>query len=210
MDTNVHNFNLKNLKMKIPSYADKDLLAMIRGTGPERLQALRYIYKDSGWTKLLMNILKKDGIQEPDIKDAIQEGIVILDNHIRNFQFKGNSSIKNFFLGICKKRIYSNNRSIKRYIFKENNNDLDSIENITPEVNMLKEEQKEIIRKLLLKIGEPCKTVLTLYKLSYSMKEIGKKIGKSEGMAKKMSFTCRKKMKKLIALNPSIQNYLKF
>lgn len=189
-------------------YTDKDLLEMIRKGGSERLEGLRYVYQDSGWVNILIGIFKKNGIQESDIKNAIHEGIIILDNHIRNFQFQEKSSLKNFFIGICKKRIYSNTRSIKRQVFKENQEELDRIENDTPEVNMLQKEKKEIIKALLLKMGEPCKTVLTLYQLSYSMKEIGKAIGKSEGMAKKLNFNCRKKMRKLISQDTDLQKYL--
>lgn len=182
---------------------------MIRSGGSNRLEGLRYIYRESGWVNMLIKILKKNGVQESDFKDAIHEGVIILDNHIRNFKFQEKGSLKNFFIGICKKRIYSNHRSIKRQVFKENDEDLDSIENITPEVKMLQKEQKEIIGAVLLKMGDPCKTVLRLYQLSYSMKEIGKAIGKSEGMAKKMSFTCRKKMGLFISKNVQLEKYLK-
>jgi len=194
--------------MKNTQFTDKDLVEMIRSGGFLRLEALKYIYKDSGWVSTLTNILRKNSVQESDIKDAVQEAMVVLDNHVRNIQFKEKGSLKNFFIGICKGRIYSNNRSIKRHIFKENQEDLDNIELITPEVNMLQEEQKKIISEILNKMGEPCKTVLTLYQLSYSMQEIGKAIGKSEGMAKKMNFNCRNKMRALISQNPYYQRYL--
>lgn len=191
-------------------YTDETLIKMIRGNYQERMVALRYIHTTSGWLELTKKILQKNQIQEADIKDALQEGLITLDEHIRNLKFKGDSSLKVFFIGICKGRVYSNRRSIKRQIYTAEVKTLDKINNDNPELKMMDIEHKEMIQQLLSKIGEPCKTVLTLYQLSYSMKEIATKIGKSEAMAKKMSFTCRKKLRSFIDQNPHLLDYLKF
>jgi len=196
--------------MSKPTYSDKELLEMIRRGGTDRINGLEFIYRYSGWVPLALAILKKQKVQHANAKDAIQEAIIVLDNNVRNFQFKEKGTLKNYFISICKGRIYSNKRSIKRQVLKGESNELDSKEDNTPEVVMLKEEQKVIIRKLLEKIGEPCTTVMTLYYLSYSMKEIAAVIEKSEGIAKKMSFTCRKKLRKLLNQTPHLLSLLNF
>ncbi len=192
-----------NHNMSKTSYTNQQLVNMIRGSAASRDQAFYYIFHHSGWVRRAEQLLQKDSFVT-DIDEAIQEALVALDNHIRNFNYKEDMPLSNYFLGICKGRIFSNRRSQQKLTYTDQYYKLDKIDRVDPEIIMLQKEQKSLIRSLLKQLGEPCKTALQLYQLSYSMKEIGVALGKSEQMAKKINFNCRKKLKALMESSPNL------
>lgn len=194
----------KNAEM----FTDANLIRMICGQSTDREKALHYIFVHSGWFKEAMNHLQKKGIPSQDAKDAIQEAFIILDKQVRNGSFERDKPLKQYFLGICAGRVYSNKRSQKRI------NESDEMPVIvhpdTPETETLETERKNIIRRLLNQLDDKCRDLLTHYMLSFSMKEIRELMNiTSDVMTRKMAYDCRQKLANLIDNNPTIKRYFK-
>ena len=69
---------------------------MIRSSLESRDKAFYYIYHQSGWLEHAFRMLSKES-NNTNIKEAIQEALIVLDNHIRNFNYKENQSLKYYF-----------------------------------------------------------------------------------------------------------------
>jgi len=194
--------------MSKAEYTDNQVIEMIKQGGHRRNEALRFIY--TRFRNSAKAIMVAAGANAPDADDAIQEAIVVLDNSIRNGKYQQNSSLKNYFIGICKGRLYSNKRSTKRINWTDDNLKMDGIETQQPETLMLEEEEKSILHDILNLLDEKCRDVLRLYKLSYSMSEIAEEtdLGNANNV-RQWVFKCRKRLVKLASQNPSFINYFK-
>ncbi len=194
---------------KVP-YNDKELQAMIRKGDEERDEALHVIY--STWGIHALAILRSRGVSETDAEDARQDAIIVFDNHIRNGGYRGEGSMKNYFIGIFKWCLYSNLIKTQRIDWQEEDWIIDGTEEDHPEVLMLDKENKNLIRKLfeMEALGEKCKRLLKLYRLGLSMKEIAKsaQLGNANN-ARQRIHACRRKLANLVVNYPSLQNYFK-
>lgn len=196
--------------MSKPQKSDAELIRMIRGAEAEREAALRYIYLESGWRQIARSIILGDRGSAADADDAVQEALIKLDNHVRNFRYREEGSLKNFFLGICRGRWYSARRSVKRLDYTDDPFKMDAVEHLDPAVLMLADEQKSIINELLKILDVSCREVLMLYKLSYSMEEITEQLAlKNTNNARQKVHKCREKMRKLAYHHPAFSEYLK-
>ena len=95
-------------------------------------------------------------------------------------------------------------------VYTENENELDQVQHSTPESLSLASEQKEIINQLLNRIGDKCKKILELWKLSYSMEEIAERVGLGNaGIARRQRYNCYQKLLKIIDEESGLRNVLK-
>ena len=179
---------------------------MIRQPEKGRNAALKYVYLT--WRKDAMNILRSAGAKINDIEDAIQEAIVVFDKGIRLGNFRGGSSLKTYFISICKGRISSNRRSVKRINWTDDHLSMDSVEEIQPEIIMLSEEKISIIRQMIGMLDKTCQEVLQLYKLNYSNQEIADKVNLGNtNNARQWVHKCKNRLKKIIAQHPNYHSY---
>lgn len=196
--------------MQKPHKSDEELIRLLRGTEPERDEALKYIYVYSGWRQAARAAVLAAGGAVPDAEDALHDAIVRFDNHIRNFNYRHEGSLRNFFIGICRWRWYSARRGVKRMDNTGDPLELDGVEQIDPAVIMLAEEQKKVVDEVLNLLDTVCREVLVLYKLSYSMEEITREMDlKNPNNAKQKVHACREKMRKLGNNHPALSEYLK-
>jgi RNA polymerase sigma factor (sigma-70 family) len=152
-------------------------------------------------------VLKNGGdVHKAD--DVFHEGIIALDKNIRANEFKGHADLKGYFYKIC---IFIWINKWK----KDSNIQLTEIENTgseyspSPETIFIDNRQKELLNKVLELIDLPCRKILMLWKLSYSMEEISKACNLSSSqMAKKYRYRCMKKLLKLLDDHPSLLNDL--
>lgn len=96
-------------------------------------------------------------------------------------------------------------------VYTAETSDLDQTSLETPEHLSLKEEQKQILDKLLSNLGEKCQKILELWKLSYSMEEIAEQAGlENAGIARRQKYKCYKKLLRNIDDMPNLKTLLKF
>lgn len=179
---------------------DEELVLAIQGNTAERDSAMRYIFKNLDWKGILRNYLKQRG-GEQDVDDIFQKSIITFDRNIRQGKYKGNSTLKTYFISIAKHLWWKDmkNRRAKEVLQVEHYDG----EEESVDVQVIRKEQKQYISKILSKIGERCKKILQLYQLDYTMEEIATALSMSNAnMAKKDAYRCRKKLKQYIADNP--------
>ena len=73
---------------------DATLIQLICGQATDRDKAFQYIFVQSGWRKEAMNRLQKEGVPLQNAKDAFQEALIALDQHIRSGSFDKKKSLK--------------------------------------------------------------------------------------------------------------------
>jgi RNA polymerase sigma factor (sigma-70 family) len=195
-----------SMSKKIETLTDAALVRMMCGTETDRNTALHYIFVESGWRQEALVILQNKCIQLPDAKDALQQALIILDQKVRQGDYRQAESMKNYFIGICKKRVFVAQRSVQRVDFEAefpNTADLQ-----TPEIDFLNNEKKDLVRQILNQLDEKCRELLKLYMLSFSMKEIRAELNiVSDEMTRKKAYECRKKFANLFDNYPTIKQY---
>ena len=187
-------------------YTDEQIIAALLGAVTERNQLFTYLYTQSGWKEWLFRYVQQAGGDVQGAEDLFQETIILFDRNIREGRFKGASALQTYFLGIGKQYWFNRQRGIKP-ISMDEWPDIPSIE--TPETEVIKEERLEIIQDILEKIGEHCRKVLSLFKLSLSNEEIAVELGlKNAAMAKKYTYRCREKFRAYVLEREDIVRFL--
>jgi hypothetical protein len=192
----------------ITHLSDALLKNMICGSAENRNTALHYIFVESGWRQEALVILQNQGTQLSDAKDAVQQALILLDQKVRSGEYRPEESMKKYFIGICKKRVFVAKRSMQRVDFEATLPTV--IDPNTPELDLLNDEKRGLVRYILNQLDEKCLELLKLYMLSFSMKEIKESLNiVSDEMTRKKAFECRKKFATLFDNHPTIKQYFK-
>lgn len=184
-----------------------ELISAIRQGGIVREKVLQQVYENNKLRKIVIHYVWLGGGELRDAEDVYQDTLILFDRQIREGNFKENSSWETYFIGIAKwrwvslKRKYDHDIELKPEYYDE---PIASVE-----ARAIENEKREIIDEILSQMGERCKTILMLYKLSYSMEEIAEKVGLSSSeLAKKNAYECRKKFKEFVNNNVEYKNAL--
>lgn len=190
------------------TYKDEQLVALLKGAAPDRDAALRFIFVESGWRNVAFRAIRNMGGGIQDAEDAIQEAVIVLDEHVRAGKFQGASTLKNYFIGICRGRWHSNLRSVQRLEWSEEPLPAQSADDTDPETMLLENEQKTVLRDALGQMDERCRELLSLYKLAYTMDEIADNLGLGNANnARQRIHQCRQKLAKMIEHIPFFEDY---
>ena len=186
-------------------HSDEQLLEAIKQGGTARETALREIYRDANLQRMVTAYVRNHRGDATEGQDMFHEGIIVLDRNIRAGKFRGESSLKGYLYSICRflwmnqMRKLSHVKPVAEMPF-ENEADLD-----TPEVQVVAQERKDLLNRLLGELGERCQRILELWKLSYSMEEIAETLGfSSADMARKAKYRCHLSLLEVIQQNPNI------
>ena len=186
---------------------DAQLLESIKGKEEERTEALKYFFTHKPLKESVIAYITHQGGNVQDGEDVFQDTVILFDRAIREGNFKGQSSLSTFFIGIAKWRWVSNKRKYGGNVELKSEQYDKPVESV--EGRLIEDERRNVIDEILTKIGERCKVILKLYKLSYSMEEIAEKLGlSSPELAKKNAYECRKKFKDFVADKPEYKSVL--
>lgn len=153
-----------------------------------------------------MRHVSYEGGDEPAGEDVFQEVLILFDRNIREGRFSKESSLQTYFLGIAK-QWWFNRRRVARPVPLSPEYDQPVHDN--PERMALRQERQDMIEHILSNLGEHCKKVLELYKLSLSNEEIAQELGlSSPEMAKKYTYRCREKFKAFVLGRKDILEHL--
>ena len=147
--------------------------------------------------------------KEPD--DILQEGIVILVDQIQQQKFRGDSGVKTYLLGICKRLIWGSVKKKEILDFQEHFQEGDGVVNIPAYHHFDEIEQSEAdknrdqtLEDIIKQMDEKCQMALKLfYYEKMKMAEIALHRGlKNAQQAKKAVSRCRNKLRIVIQSNP--------
>lgn len=192
------------------TYSDQDIIASILAGGVDMEMAMHYIYSRSNVKAQVMQFVVMKNGSEEDAEDVFQDGISHLVMNVRKGSFRGESSLQTYLIVICKKLwFYKFNREIKLKNIKKELPVLEEANDQTPEKVLIYKERSSIVKRLLETLGSPCKEILSMWGLNYSMKEIAEKTGyKNEGSMRKKKHQCQKKIIDLIKNRPDLTQQL--
>lgn len=193
--------------MKNPAgRTDEQIIQSLLGNPKQREELFAYLYRLSGWREWVVKHVCREGGDEPAGEDVFQETLILFDRNIREGRFQGNSSLQTYFLGIAKQYWFNRRRNIRPQSLPI---EYDHPDHHNPEYITLQNERQSMIDQVLQAMGEHCKQVLELYKLSLSNEEIARELGlSSPEMAKKYTYRCREKFRAFVLGHKDIAEHL--
>ena len=172
------------------------VLAMLE-RGDER--GLVYLYKECRGA-VHAHILRNNGSPD-DAEDLLQEAIIILWERIRAGRYEHTAKMETFVVAVAK-NIWLRRLSHKRREQVEDQPVLEQMpdEGRTPIDALMEEEQTSHLAASMLKLGEPCRTILLLYYYEdQSMEEIARTIGFANAdTVKSKKYQCKKALQKIL------------
>ena len=176
---------------------DEQIIQALLGNLSQREEAFAYLYRSSGWREWVLRHVCREGGDEPAGEDVFQETLILFDRNIREGRFRGGSSLQTYFLGIAKQYWFNRRRNIRPGPLPDTVKHYPDTDN--PEQITLLIERQQMISHILEMMGEHCKKVLELYKLSLTNEEIASELGlSSPEMAKKYTYRCREKFRAFV------------
>ena len=183
-------------------FDDKTLIAHICGTEAQRDAALSSFFCDTALRGVVIHYVRQHGGTDDDGKDIFQDTMLTFDENIRRGRFEQRSSLRTYYVAIAKQLWFNKNRQRQNHTVElEPTHHDDIVPSV--ETQVINEERKGLIDKALSQIGERCKGILNLYKLSYNYQEVAATFGlSSPEMAKKESYRCRLRLRDYITSQP--------
>lgn len=189
-----------------PARSDEQIIQALLGSLRQREELFAYLYRASGWREWVVRHVCQEGGDEPAGEDVFQETLILFDRNIREGRFREDSSLQTYFLGIAKQYWFNRRRNIRPQSLPA---EYDRPDHYHPEHITLQNERQHMINQILQVIGEHCKKVLELYKLSLSNEEIARELGlSSPEMAKKYTYRCREKFRAYVLGRPDLREQL--
>ncbi len=193
-----------------PLFSDAIIIEYIKTGGAKRQKAISLIYKDDKLKNQVIQFVTANSGSRDEGIDIFHEGIIAFDENVRNNKYKGTGKLKGYLYSTCRFLWLNRLKRDKRMVYTSENTELDQVSFETPEHLSMQEEQKEIIRQLLGLLGDKCRKILELWKLSYSMEEIAQEVGlDNAGIARRQRYNCYQKLLQEIDKKPNLRNVLK-
>lgn len=176
-------------------WSEDELLQGIRN-GNE--QAVKNIYKS--YFPMIENFVRLNGGSVQEARDLFQDGFMVLFRNVKNPAFSLECKIKTYLYSVCK-RIWLT--ELKRKSKAPNVTDgIDEFINIDEsDIEELSEHENSLrqLEASLIKIGEPCSTLLSDYYLKdMSMQQIAIKMGYTNSdNAKTQKYKCLLRLRKI-------------
>lgn len=171
-------------------------------------EILNILYKKC-LPKVRSYVLKNRGNQE-DVKDVFQDAVTTLLYKMKAEGFVPKGDINKYVFVSCRNIWINKAKRNGTVIYVEQ--EIEQEDDSTSQVDsIIQDERVSLVRSLMEKLGEPCKTLLKhLYFDELSLKEIVVKMGiSSVGVAKTNSFRCKQKLTKLVATDKKLQVLMK-
>jgi RNA polymerase sigma factor (sigma-70 family) len=179
---------------------DNRVLQRIEKGGESLEQAMHELYSDEQCRGQALSLLLRMGAGEQDFEDVFQDGIAHLIMNIRKGKFKGESSVKTYLISICKHLWMNKSKQLaNRKALLERQPPVSEERLNSPEELLIYQERSQKLQVLLTKIGDPCRRILSLWSLSYSMDEISELTDyKNAAVVRKKKHHCLQQLMKMV------------
>ena len=205
--------------MKNRSIQAFDTLKALMSADPiVRNRALKSLYMSPAVNGKIKAWAKQYNVRDKEADDVLQEGIIKLDQLVRDGRFRGESKVETFLLGICLNIIRDASKKVQRIEFKA---DLTDADMHTPEdladnlsfvsVGDVQQNQDNALAKAMSQLTEICREALSLYYIKEkSMAEVAQERGLANpNQAKKTMHRCREQLRTIILNDPNLSTALK-
>ena len=171
--------------------------ALLEGLAANDTNAIETIYREN-YTTIQSFIVKNNGYPE-DARDIFQEAMVVLFEKAKSDSFVLSCQIKTYLYSVCRrlwlKRLQQQSRYYPAFeLLKETvpvENEIEAHDKMNADFNLMEQ--------ALIKIGEPCKSILEAYYIQKkSMPEIAETFGYTNAdNAKTQKYKCLVRLKKI-------------
>jgi RNA polymerase sigma factor (sigma-70 family) len=199
--------------------SDSDLLTALRsGIHIERDRALKQLLLDPVVNGKIRDLLNQYNLKHLQSDDILQEGLILLDDLVRSFKFRGDSTVRSYLIGICKNLMRADMGRVKRVVLTDTDADMDGKDDASADARLVllekteEENQREaVLKSLLAQITEGCQQTIHLYYYkAFSTAQVAAERGLANAnQAKKALDRCRKQLRDLISEKPSLAAFLK-
>lgn len=183
---------------------DEQLIQAIQASEAECDKALLQIVEN--WQENAETFIRSRGVKEHDAEDIFYIALLQFVTNIKGNKFQGNSSLLTYFTAICRYKCVDYVREGPRIIDPTKGSEGMSI--LDPTDDDPSDEDEAWLQLFVLltnKLSDDCRTVLTLKKSGFPMKEIAKKMGlKQVQSARNKACKCREKLRELALADPKI------
>ena len=188
---------------------DQILINSIQQGGIKRQEAIRTIYDDVTLKNKVINFVRGHGGNKEDGQDIFHEGIIALDRNIRENKFREETSLHGYLFSICRFSWMNRARKQAKTTLIEETKIFDGVDENTPELEFSIKERDQLLGKILGNLGERCRKILEMWKLSYSMNEIASEMGLANDVqARKAKYRCHNSLMKYLTEHPEINEIL--
>ena len=180
-------------------YTDIEIVAAISTGGQKMETAMRHVFQQGDYKQAVFNFVENNKGNHQDAEDIFQDGIAHFVMNIRKGNFRGDSNVKTYLLAICKNLWFNRLRRAANLAAIKEEIQLEKTTDKTPEKIMLFNERASFVKTMLGKLGDPCRTILSLWALHYSMKEIVQQTNyKNEAVVRKKKHQCMQKLMHIV------------
>ncbi len=169
----------------------------IEGLKKDNRQIMNRLYKIH--YPMILHFICSNSGTEDEAKDVYQEAFIVLYENLQKTDFQLNCKIKTYIYSICR-RLWLKNLYLKNKFLGK----LDDFEEfINYEEEQPSDESEIMFNQMedgLVKLGEPCRTVLEDYYINkLNMNQIAEKMGYTNAdNAKTQKYKCLNRLKKLM------------
>lgn len=183
-------------------WTDEQLSTAIRGSSKQNETALRQIFQDRGWRSAVANQCFALGLPEDMYSEIFAAALIVFDRKIRTGAFRGESSLKTFFVGISKKMalkaLEKKKRSNTSYLPLEHLPETDN-EDDNPQTMMESDETILRIEQSIKKLKKDCQKIILMLREDYNNDDIAHALGYKDGAhARKFVYKCRECLRQLL------------
>lgn len=174
---------------------DAKLLDMMK-RGEE--EALTVIYRQN--RKAIVTFVLRNSGAADDAEDVLQESVIIFWERVRSGRFEQTAKLGTFLFAVAK-NVWSRKRMKK---FREPASDFENAQFDSAEPSQLDEmidsERSQAVAAAMEQLGEPCRTLLTLYYWEeYPQEQIAAEMGfANAATVKSKKYTCKKMLEKIL------------
>ncbi|MBC7776089.1 MAG: sigma-70 family RNA polymerase sigma factor [Phycisphaerae bacterium] len=187
-------------------WTDQAIVSAIAGGGTGRDLALQWWFGNEGLQRWVRHYATQHGGSEADGEDLYHDAFITFDRLLREGKYREESTLKTFFCSIAKWQWLNRQRKQGRIVAMDKN-EQPEIAQFTDD-EMYDQERQAVFQKMLASLGDKCKRLLSLYQLSYSMKEIAAEMAyASDQVAMNQCSECRKKLKALIENSHELKDF---
>jgi len=184
----------------------KDCITLAR-SHKERDKLIRAILQDEHYNGWVKRFIKRNGGHNSDIVTVTNDSILNFLKICLREDFEV-ENVRAYLIGSSKFIWYQLFKKQRMYSQLKYMAETSDKEKIT--TDLISEEKKTILSKLLDLAGEDCKQVLTLWSYNFKMKSIATELNlSSEGYAKKKKHVCLKKLITIVNEHPHLIKELK-
>lgn len=172
--------------------------------GGELERAMLEVYRDGLLWQQIEQFVRRMGGNREDAEDIFQDGIRVLILRVRQTENGIEGEIRPYLVGVCRNLWFKKYRRNQRELTHQERLSSEPEVVPDPEQQFLREEVQEQVQLLLDKLKSPCREVLIMWQLGYSMKEIAAATQyKSEGVVRKKKHQCMQQLLTILAREPA-------